>query len=150
MRSISLLPSLVSLGLMSGGLTWLEVAKVLLAQARLLVDLDVVPLKRRRAVVVVSSESAQDALGGLARAAVGRGEDADGVVLAQHGLEAAAGVLGLQPALGRQADAVVGDELVDVAVAVALGLAVADEDEQPWFAHGDSICSTGVDEEISP
>jgi hypothetical protein len=45
---------------------------------------------------------------------------------------------------------VVGDELVDVAVAVALGLAVADEDEQPWFAHGDSICSTGVDEEISP
>jgi hypothetical protein len=111
-------------------LTWLEVAKVLLSQPRLFVNLDVVALKRRRFRLVVRREGPENALGRLTRPPVRRSEEADGVVLAQHGLEPAAGVLGLQPSLRSQADAVIGDELVDIAIAIAFGLAVADQNEQ--------------------
>ena len=63
------------------GAAWLEVAKVLLAQARLLVHLDLVTLEGTR-LRLVAGQGGQDALGGLSRAAVGAREEVQGVVLA--------------------------------------------------------------------
>ena len=97
------------------GAAGLEVAKVLLAKARLLVDLDVVALEGAR-LRVVAGQGGQDALGGLAGAAVGAREEVQGVVGAQHAAQAAAGLVGLLPAILGELDAVVGDGLVDVAV----------------------------------
>jgi hypothetical protein len=122
-------------------LTWLEVAKVLLSQSRLFINLDVVALKRRRSRIVVRRESSENAFRRLARPPIRRCEDANGVVLAQHGLEPAPSVLGLQPPLWRQADAVIGYELVNVPVAVAFRLAVADKNEQLGALAGNARAS---------
>ena len=61
------------------GTAWLEVSKVLLAQARLLVDLDIGSAERRRHGIV-RGEGREDALGSLPRATVGRGEEVKRVV----------------------------------------------------------------------
>lgn len=102
------------------GAAGLEVAKILLAQPRLLVHLDVLALEGRGPVgplaVVRGGEGLQDALGGLARAAVGGGEEVEAVGGPEHGAEAAAGVAGLAPAQGGELYAMVGDGLVDFAV----------------------------------
>jgi hypothetical protein len=97
------------------GAAGLEVAKVLLAQARLLVHLDVVALERAR-LGVVAGQGGQDALGGLARAAVGAREEVQRVVLAEQAPQAAARLVCLLPSVLRDLDTVVGDGLVDVAV----------------------------------
>jgi hypothetical protein len=97
------------------GAARLEVAKVLLAQARLLVDLDVAPLERAR-IGVVAGQGGQDAFGGLSRAPVRTREEMQGVVGAQQRPQPAAGLVGLLPSFRRQLDAVVGDSLVDVAI----------------------------------
>lgn len=93
----------------------LKVAKVLLAQAGFFVDLDVCALERG-GLVLVRGQGSQDAFGGLACAAVWGGEEVDSVVGTQELAQAAAGIIGLGPAIGGQLDAVVGDRLVDLAV----------------------------------
>lgn len=107
---------------------WLEVAKVLLAETRLFEHGNLIAWEGR-GVGVVRGQGAQDALGGLARAAVGRGEELQGVVWLEEGAQLAAGFLGLGPAQLGELDAVVRDELVDVAVLVALGLCMAHQDD---------------------
>jgi hypothetical protein len=97
------------------GAARLEVAKVLLAEARLLVDLDAVAAEGGR-FRVVGGQSGEDAVGGLARAAVGRGEEVEGVVRAEELAEAAAGFVGLGPAVCGELDPVIRCGLVDVAV----------------------------------
>ena len=77
------------------GRAWLEVAKVLLAQARLLEDGDLVAGERRRRGVV-RGQRAQDALGGLARAAVRRSVELQRVVGPQQRPQLAAGFLCLR------------------------------------------------------
>lgn len=95
--------------------TWLEVSKILLAKPRLLVDLDVVPLEGR-GLGLVRSQCGQDPLGGLPCAAVGRGEEVQRVVGAEHLAQAPARIVGLLPAILSQLDAVVRNRLVDLAV----------------------------------
>jgi hypothetical protein len=97
------------------GAAGLEVTKVLLAQAGLLVDLDVVALEGA-GLGVVAGQGGQDALGGLARAAVRAREEVQCVVGTQHGAQTAARLVRLLPSLWCDLDAVVGDGLVDVAV----------------------------------
>lgn len=78
----------------------------------------------------------------------------EGVVWAEQLAQAAARFMGLGPAILRELDAVIGDCLVYLAVlwqggqsgrgrdeagrrhTVALGLGMADEDNQPWLCHG--------------
>jgi len=81
--------------------TRLEIAKVLLAQPRLLPYFDLLARERRRGAFVVwvggiegllRGQGAQKAFGGFPRAAVRGGEDLEGVVGFQEGLQAAAGV----------------------------------------------------------
>lgn len=128
------------------GRAWLEVAKVLLSQARLFEDGDLVAWEGRRRGVV-RGQRAQDALCRLARSAVGRGEELERVVGFQQGSELTscflclrasylshggrAGLRGtayLRPAMLGKFDPVVRDELVDIAVLVSLGLGMANED----------------------
>jgi hypothetical protein len=61
------------------GRAWLEVTKVLFSEARLLEHLDLVAGKRRGRGVV-ARQRAEDALGGLTRPAVWRGEELNCVV----------------------------------------------------------------------
>lgn len=93
----------------------LEIAKVLLAEAGLFVDLDIGAAEWRR-IGIVRGQSGKDTLGGLAGATVGGGENLEGVVGAKKVAEAAAGIVGLIPTLGRELDAVIGDGLVDITV----------------------------------
>lgn len=97
------------------GAARLEVAKVLLAQAGLLVDLDVVP-GEGRGLLLVGGQGGEDAFCGLACAAVGRGEEVEGVVGTEEGTEAATGLVGLGPAILGEFDSVIGDALVDFTV----------------------------------
>ena len=97
------------------GAAWLEVAKVLLAEAGLLVDFDVGAAEGGGAGLV-GGEGGEDALGGLTGAAVGRGEEVDGVVGAEEVAHTASGVVGLGPALLGQFDSVIGDGLMDLAI----------------------------------
>lgn len=99
----------------------LEVAKVLFAQARLFPDFYGVAGEWGGGGLV-GREGAEDAFGGLARAAVGRGVELEGVVWAEHGAEAVACLFGLGVAFGGELYAVVGNALVDFAVTVSFGL----------------------------
>jgi hypothetical protein len=146
-EEVAVVGALLPHALHFGG-TWLEVAKVLLAQAGLFEDLDLVT-GEGRGRGVVRGQRAQDALGSFARAAVGRGEELDRVIRLEERTELPSCIFGLVvrvsmrlsvpdqchcgaylgDAVRRQLHAVVGDELVDVAVLVALGLRVADQDD---------------------
>lgn len=59
-----------------------------------------------------------------------------GVVWAEQLAQAAAGLVGLGPAILRELDTVIGDGLVYLAVLVALRLGMADENNQPRLCHG--------------
>lgn len=96
------------------GATWLEVTKVLLAKPGLFVYLDI-GAAEGRGLVVVRGQRGEDALGGLASAAVGRGEEVQGVVGAEELAEAAACLVSLGPAVGGQFNSVVGRGLVNLA-----------------------------------
>jgi hypothetical protein len=146
-EEVAVVGSLLPHALHFGG-AWLEVAKVLLAQAGLLEDLDLVA-GEGRGRGVVRGQGAQDALGGLACPAVGRGEELDRVIGLEQRAKLSPCIFGLvvdgQYAListmsvhggaylgdtvRGQLHTVVGDKLVDVAVLVALGLRVADQDD---------------------
>lgn len=77
--------------------TWLEVSKVLLAQPGLFVHLDRVPVERARCAGFGGGcEGAEDALGRLAGAAVGRCVELEGIVWFQEGAEAATSVFCLE------------------------------------------------------
>jgi hypothetical protein len=122
-EEVAVVGALLPHALHFGG-TWLEVAKVLLAQAGLFEDLD-----------LVTGE--------------GRGQELDRVIRLEERTELPSCIFGLVvrvsmrlsvpdqchcgaylgDAVRRQLHAVVGDELVDVAVLVALGLRVADQDD---------------------
>jgi hypothetical protein len=93
----------------------LEVAKVLLAQTGLLVDLDVGAAEGRR-FGVVRGQRGEDALGGLAGTTVGRGEEVEGIVRSQDLPQTTSSVVGLGPAIVGKLYAVVGDCLVNLAV----------------------------------
>ena len=69
-------------------------------------------------------QGAEDAFGRFARAAVGRGEEVEGVGGVEEGAEAVAGGEGLGPAFGGEFDAVVRGCLVDFAVFWRDGLEV--------------------------
>lgn len=62
--------------------TWLEISKVLLPQPGLLEDLNLVTWKGG-GCMLVRGKRAEDAFGGFARAAVGRGKELEGVVGSQ-------------------------------------------------------------------
>ena len=105
------------------GTARLEVAKVLLAQAGLLVDGDVLaaegrgPAKFRVFVAVRGvAEGLEDAFGGLAGTAVGRGEEVEGVIWAEELAQAASCLAGLEVALVGELDPVVWYGLVNVAI----------------------------------
>ena len=106
----SLLPHALHLG--AAGL---KVAKVLLAQPRLLVDLDVGALKGR-GLALVGRQRGEDAFGRLAGSTVGRCEEVQCVVGAEELAKALASFVGLGPAFGRELDSVVGDALVDFSI----------------------------------
>lgn len=89
----------------------LEVAKVLLAEPRLLVHLDVGPAEGGR-LRVVGRERLEDALGRLTGAPVGRREEVERVVRPEEVAEATAGFAGLYRPFWRELDSVVGDRLV--------------------------------------
>ena len=103
------------------GRAGLEVAKVLLAQSRLLIHLDFVSRERRRRRIV-RGQRAEDALGRLAGATVGGGEEVEGVFWFEEGAELAPCFVGLVPAIVGEFDAVVGDVLVDITVFYRKGL----------------------------
>lgn len=65
---------------------------------------------------VVAGQSGQDAFCGLACAAVGAGEELNGVVSAQQLAQPAAGIVCLLPSFVCELYAVVGNRLVDIAV----------------------------------
>ena len=71
------------------GRTRLEVPEILFAEAGFLEDFDFVAGEGGGGGVV-GGEGPQDAFGGFAGAAVGRGEELEGVVWFEHGAEAAA------------------------------------------------------------
>lgn len=77
-EEVAVVGSLLPHALHLGG-AWLEVAKVLLAETRLFKDGDLVA-REGRGRGLVRGEGAQDAFGGLARAAVGRRKELDRVV----------------------------------------------------------------------
>lgn len=119
------------------GAAWLEVAKVLLSQTGLLVDFDAGPTVRR-GLGIVRGQGGQDALGGLSSAAIRRREELESVVWPEQLAQAAAGFMGLGPAILREFDTVIGDCLVYIAILVAFGLGMADEDDQSRLGHGGS------------
>lgn len=97
------------------GAAWLEVAKVLLSQTGLLVDFDAGPTVRR-GLGIVRGQGGQDALGGLSSAAIRRREELESVVWPEQLAQAAAGFMGLGPAILREFDTVIGDCLVYIAI----------------------------------
>lgn len=117
------------------GAAGLKVAKVLLAEAGLFIDLDAGAAERRGAGIV-RGQGGEDAFGGFAGAAVGRSEDLKGVIGAEEFAKSASSVVGLVPAFGGEFHPVIGDGLVDVFVFVSFGLSMADQDDQPRFCHG--------------
>lgn len=64
--------------------TGLEIAEVLLSQPGLFVELDLGPAEGGGAILEGGRQGLEDALGGLAGAAVGGGEDLEGVVGAEE------------------------------------------------------------------
>lgn len=103
------------------GATWLEVAEILLAQPRLLVDFDVGAAKGR-GLRVVGGEGCEETLCGFAGAAVGRREDLEGVVWAEKVAEAAACFVGLGPSFWCEFYSVIWDGLVYLAVFWAISV----------------------------
>lgn len=137
--------------------TWLEVSKILLSQTGLLVDFDAGPTVRR-GLGIVRGQGGQDALSGLSCAAIWRREEVEGVVWPEQLAQAAARFMGLGPAILRELHTMIGDCLVYIAIlwhersgqregreldgsrrqrTVALGLGMADEDDQSRLGHGD-------------
>ena len=140
-EEVAVVGALLPHALHLGG-AWLEVAKVLLAETRLFEDGNLITREGRRGGVV-GGEGTQDAFGGLAGAAVGRGEELERVVWLEQraqlpacffrlelwSIKAARGRMRngrrgrrayLAPAQLGELHAVVGDELVNVAVLVSL------------------------------
>ena len=94
---------------------WLEVPKILLPQPRLLIHLYAVAGEGRGGRLV-RGQGREDAFCGLPRAAVGRGEEVQGVIWLEEGPQTAAGFVGLVPAVGGELHSVVWEGLVDIAV----------------------------------
>ena len=107
---------------------WLEIAKVLLSQPRLFVDLDRVSRKRGRRRRI-GGQGLENALGGLPSSAIGRGEEMNVIIWAQEATEVGACLPGLSMALGCEFDPMVGDGLVDITVFVPLGLGMTDQND---------------------
>ena len=131
------------------GRAWLEVAKVLFSQTRLFEDGYLVP-RERRWCRVVGREGAQDAFGGFARSAIGRGKELERVVRLEQRSELFACLLclhckrqsglvsrvkggmfefktHLSPAMLSKFHPVVWYELMDVAVLVSFRLSMPNQ-----------------------
>lgn len=94
---------------------------------------------------VVAGQSGQDAFCGLACAAVGTGEELDGVVGAQQLTQPAAGIVCLLPSFVCELYAVVGNRLVDIAVLCRSMLVLAARRQVR-----EKIASKGVDNVLLP
>lgn len=146
-EEVAVVGSLLPHALHLGG-TWLKVAKILFTKTRLFKDGDFVTREGRRRRIV-GGERAEDAFGGLAGTPVRRGEELEGIVWFEKRTKLPASFLGLYgakvvncelhrmkhprtyltPAQLGELDAVVWNELVDVAILVSFGLGMAHQND---------------------
>ena len=93
----------------------MEVAKVLFAKARLLVDFDGVS-RKRRGLGVIGGERVQYPFRRLSSASVWRGEEVEGIIGPQEGAELAPCFGGLSPSFWCEFYSMIGRSLVDFSV----------------------------------